>query len=95
MVVETVAHYRARTYRVQLYRLGHPPIQYTVKRIKGSGVAVYISTADKSVTYTKERPRRRDRHRPRTRLSPGANPTRKCLHRGRTQHMSLSAPART
>ena len=42
MVVETVAHYRARTYRVQLYRLGHPPIQYTVKRIKGSGVAVYI-----------------------------------------------------
>ena len=43
-------------------------------------LAVYISTADKSVTYTKERPRRRERAIGTVRaracpLAPGAHPT--------------------
>ena len=56
-----------------------------------SCMADYNSTMHKSVTYTKERPRRRDRHRPRTRLSPGAHPTRKFAPRAHSAHVTECA----
>ena len=40
----------------------------------------------------KERPRRRDRHRPCTRLSPGAHPTRRFAPRAHSAHVTDGAP---
>ena len=56
----------------------------------GAREAESISTADKSVTYTKERPIGAIQ---RARRAPGTDLAipRTGLHRGRTQHMSLSA----
>ena len=67
-----------------------PAREIGVNHDSGGGIHVYL---DIYVTYRKERPRRRDRRPVRARACPLGLIPRIGLHRGRTHHMSLSAPA--